>query len=51
MINKVIRTYKIKASFNDEQKQIIFRWMDECDRVYNKCVSLYNIKNHTNLMP
>jgi len=42
MINKSIRSYKMKVKFNNEQKTKIFKWMDEADKVYNYCVNLYN---------
>jgi transposase len=45
MINKVIRSYKMKVRFNSEQKGKIFKWMDESDKVYNYCVNLYNTDN------
>ncbi len=30
--------------FTDNQKQILDRWFNECTKVYNYCVNLYNIK-------
>ncbi len=42
MINKVVRSHKMKLKFNPEQKAIIIAWMDECDRVYNYCIKLFN---------
>ncbi len=42
MINKVIRSHKMKLKFNPIQKGIIIGWMDESDKVYNYCVKLFN---------
>ncbi len=42
MINKVIRSRKMKLKFNQKQKAVIIGWMDESDKVYNYCVKLFN---------
>ncbi len=42
MINKVVRSRKMKLKFNPKQKAILIGWMDESDKVYNYCVKLFN---------
>lgn len=43
-INDVKIARKFDVPISNEQKRIIFDWFKVCDRVYNKCVSLYNEK-------
>ena len=33
---------KWKLEFTDDQKNILFGYMNECNKVYNHCVDLYN---------
>lgn len=47
--DKIIRSFKYLLDFNDEQKNIIHKWFDECDKVYNKCVDIYNNTNNFDL--
>ena len=48
--NKIIksRTYQIYP--NSKQRKILFSWMEECTKIYNYCVNLYNVNpNNINL--
>jgi putative transposase len=47
--DSIIRSYKYLLDFNDEQKNILDKWFLECDKVYNKCVNLYNNTDNFNL--
>lgn len=44
-VNKVLRCSSEIVNFNDKQKKIIFKWLNECDKVYNFCVKSFNEKN------
>jgi putative transposase len=46
--NNVIRTASFKIFPNYEQQQLIFLWMNECTKVYNESVNMYN-RNELNL--
>jgi putative transposase len=41
-IDKVIITKKHYLNINKDQQEIISSWMNECTKVYNHCVSLFN---------
>lgn len=38
----VIKTKRYKINLTDKQSSIIQGWMDECTRIYNYCVTMYN---------
>jgi len=40
--DKIIKSYKYEIEFTDSQKNILGLWFDECNKIYNKCVELYN---------
>jgi len=44
-ITHVTKCRKVKLNFNQKQKNIIFNWSNECDKVYNTCVDIYNDDN------
>ena len=47
--DKVIKTLKYELDFTTEQKNILNIWFGECDKIYNKCVELYNKTSKFNL--
>lgn len=44
-VGKILRSSTKTISFNEKQKEIIFKWLNECDKVYNFCVKLFNEKD------
>ena len=40
--DKILKQKKVKINFNKKQSKIILGWINECLRVYNKCVDLFN---------
>ena len=44
-LNSVIRVKKYYLNLNNEQKTIIQSWINECKKVYNKCVDKHNTNN------
>lgn len=47
--DKIIKSYKYELDFTKQQKDILNIWFSECDKVYNKCVELYNKTSNFNL--
>ena len=45
-INKVIKCDRYYLRMSTFQKNKIFDWMKECQRVYNKCVEIYTKNEH-----
>lgn len=41
-INTVTKCFKYSCKPNKKQKDILFKWFNECDKVYNFCVNYYN---------
>lgn len=42
MIGKGIITHKVYLDLNKEQSKKVIIWMNECDKLYNYCVELFN---------
>lgn len=43
--DKVLKVEQFNIKLNKEQKNIIFKWFFECDKVYNKTIEWFNNKN------
>ena len=42
---KTVKSKNIQIHLTSEQIKIIMRWINECDKVYNYCVNMYNDKH------
>ena len=40
--DKILKQRKVKINFSKKQSKIILKWIDECLKVYNTCVDLFN---------
>ena len=47
-LGKVIKSFTYEIYPNDQQVNILHKWFNECDIVYNECVKLNNIKRTKN---
>ena len=45
MVGLSLHSYKTKIPFNNDQKNILNKWLIESELVYNKCVDCYNSKD------
>lgn len=45
MIYSSLHAYKYKIEFDNKQKSILYNWLEEAIKVYNKCVDCFNAKD------